>query len=183
MASQLAPKIDLNLIPQAAMDQLGKPQPNAPAQPPVTIDYSSRRDISSEHESAPVSGYEGFYSIALRCIGRGQRPLPITVGAKIPAIKWKGTAIDTASTEEWAKLAWLWVDGHAASFSHAAVCVIAKPDEFLFIDEDDSEKFRAGYQEWSGQKYPSTYTTESRPNHRQSHWLQTDKTRSMGNIS
>ena len=136
-----------------------------------------------ENTGASKPGYEGFLSIALRCIARGQRPLPIIVGAKNPAIKWKDTVIDTASTEAWGKLARPWVDEYAANFPDAAVCVIAKPNEFLFIDEDESESFRSGYEAWSGEKYPSTFTTESRPDHRLSHWLQTDKTRAMGNIS
>jgi len=166
----------MELIRRAAAYQLGQSQRIAPVD-------GNTNGHATEVTGVSKPDYEGFQSIALRCIARGQRPLPIKVGDKKPCMEWKGAAIDTASTEEWIKVAPQWVEDCAAKFPDAAVCVIAKPNEFLFIDEDESESFRTGYEAWSGEKFPSTYTTESRPNHRQSHWLQTDKTRAMGNIS
>ena len=133
---------------------------------------------------APVATKEGFRALAERAAARGQRPLPIVVGAKKPCIAWLGTVIDTASKAEWPGLAQEWIDACDKQFPTAACCVVAKPDEFLFIDEDESERFRKGYEEYSGEPFPRTFTTESRPDHRQSHWLQSDMTRNkIGNVS
>ncbi len=118
--------------------------------------------------------------MAMRAIERGQRPLPIRAGAKSPLIKWKGSSIDTASKKDWLVIAKEWVELQAQRYPDASVCVIAKPDEELFLDEDESERFRKGYESFSGLPFPRTFTTESRLDHKQSHWLQTDATRSMG---
>lgn len=132
--------------------------------------------------TAPVRMYEGFLAVAIRAHGRKQRVLPIEVGAKNPTMKWKNTAIDTDSTEQWAMHSEQWIQECAAKFADAAVCVLAKPYEFCFIDEDASDDFRKGYEGFAGEPFPNTFTTQSRPNHRQSHWLQTDETRKLGNI-
>ena len=126
--------------------------------------------------------YEGFRPIAERAAARGQRPLPIIVGAKAPATKWKGSVIDTDSTEQWAAHVEEWISECSTKFANAAVCVIAKPLEFCFLDEDESDQFRSGYEAFTGKPFPRTFSTESQPNHRQSHWLQTDATRKLGNV-
>jgi hypothetical protein len=126
-----------------------------------------------------------FLPVALRAIARGQRVLPIAVGGKNPLIKWvtEPTPVNLDTTSQWSEHAEAWVKECAAKFPDANVCVVAKPSEFCFIDEDASDAFRSGYEEFAGEALPRTFTTESRPNHKQSHWLQTDKTRSCGNIA
>jgi hypothetical protein len=127
---------------------------------------------------------DNFRSIALRSLARGEgRVLPIAVGGKNPLMKWKDTAVDTASSEEWKSLASQWIDEVAAQFPDANVCVIAKPEEMLFIDEDQMREFRAGYEAFSREAFPRTFTTSARDNRAQSHWLQTDTTRKLGNVS
>jgi hypothetical protein len=64
----------------------------------------------------------------------------------------------------------------------ANVAVIAKPFEHLFLDEDESEEFRTGYEGFAAEPFPSTFTTTARTDRVQSHWKQTDATRKMGNI-
>jgi AAA domain/Bifunctional DNA primase/polymerase, N-terminal len=132
--------------------------------------------------SASTRVFEGFLPVALRAHARGQRVLPIMPGAKNPAMAWKGSFIDTDNTEQWAEHSEQWIQECAAKFPNAGVCVIAKPFEYAFIDEDQSDEFRRGYEAFAGEPYPRTFTTQSRPDHRQSHWLQTDGTRALGNI-
>lgn len=148
-------------------------------------------DLFSESETvAPAQAiepkrervYEGFKAVAVRAHARGQRVLPIKVGAKAPSMKWKGSAIDTDDTAQWAEHSRQWIEECAAKFSDEAVAVLAKPNEFCFIDEDKSEEFRKGYEAFAGEPFPNTFTTLSQPNHCQSHWLQTDATRALGNI-
>jgi hypothetical protein len=125
---------------------------------------------------------EGFRALAFRSLARGEgRVLPIAVGGKQPLIKWKDTPIDTLPYEEWAKIAPHWIEEQAAKFQNANAAAIMKPDENCAIDED-SDDFRTGFETWSGQSFPRTFTTSARAGHRQSHWLQTDKTRSLGNV-
>ena len=127
--------------------------------------------------------FSKFQMLAYAAVLRGEsRILPIAVGGKQPLIKWKNTPLDTAVESEWRTQIPQWVENLALSFPDANVAVIAKPNEKLFIDEDASAEFRAGYELWSGEKFPNTYSTSARENRLQSHWLQTDRTRAMGNI-
>ena len=160
-------------------------EPQAPAEKIPAEVVPADEDASSEagKDSEVVPAYEGFRAVALRAAARHQRVLPILVGAKNPSIKWAGSPIDTASWQEWSQLSPAWIDLQARKFPGAAVAVIAKPDEDLFLDEDESKRFREGFVSWSGLPFPRTFTTESRPDHRQSHWLQTEKTRKLGNVT
>jgi hypothetical protein len=140
--------------------------------------------------AAPTSK---FREIARAALARGEkRVVPIAVGGKNPCIRWAAseaniaagvdTRIDAFSTEEWAEVADAWVEELAQKFPDANAAVIAKPNEFLFIDEDSSKEFRDAYEQWSGEKFPNTYATSARENRLQSHWIQTDATRKMGNV-
>jgi len=125
-----------------------------------------------------------FRQLAEESAARGEsRVLPIAVGGKNPTIKWKGTPFDLLPEPEWQGVVPDWINEQAASFPDCNCAVIAKPYERLFIDEDDSTAFRKGYEQWSGEPFPRTYTTSARENHLQSHWLQTDATRKMGNVA
>ncbi len=129
---------------------------------------------------APISRYR---MVAYAALSRGEgRVLPIAVGGKQPLVKWKDSPIDVMPDSEWAEQAPAWIEQIAAQFPDANACVIAKPGTVLFIDEDASKEFRAGYEAWSGEKFPQTYATSARENRLQSHWLQTDKTRALGNV-
>jgi len=140
--------------------------------------------LAAEPVAVLVAGrYEGFLAVAMRAHSRGQRVLPIQVGAKNPTMKWKGTAIDTDSNEQWAEHSKQWIRELAEQYPDAAACVLAKPYEYCFIDEDASDELRRGYEAFAGEPFPPTFTTESQPNHRQSHWLQTDATRACRNIA
>src|SRR5258708_23495633 len=133
--------------------------------------------VTTPAETASTS----FEEIALRSAARGEsRVLPILVGGKNPLIKWKDSHIDEASTEQWAALYPAWIEEIAAKFPDVNVAVIPKPNEHLFIDEDESERFRKGYEKFSGEPFPETYTTSARANRCQSHWKQTERTRKMG---
>jgi hypothetical protein len=124
-----------------------------------------------------------FRMLAYAAVLRGEgRVLPIAVGGKNPLISWKNSSFDLASEAEWAPQIPQWVETLAAQFPDANVAVVAKPNEKLFIDEDASAEFRAGFELWSGEQFPQTYATSARANRLQSHWLQTDRTRAMGNI-
>jgi hypothetical protein len=124
-----------------------------------------------------------FLQIAAGCLNRGElRVLPIEKGGKKPLIKWKGTPFDTANTAEWLKLAESHIQEMGRRFPGANVCVVAKPDEFLFLDIDTTKEFREAYEKFSGEPYPETHTTSGRENRCQEHWQQTDATRAMGNV-
>jgi hypothetical protein len=124
-----------------------------------------------------------FRQLAEESVARGEsRVLPIAVGGKNPTIKWKGTPFDLLPESEWQGIVQSWIDDKAGAFPDCNCAVIAKPYERLFIDEDDSAAFRRGYEQWSGESFPKTYTTSARTNRYQSHWLQTDATRKMGNV-
>jgi Bifunctional DNA primase/polymerase, N-terminal/Primase C terminal 1 (PriCT-1) len=60
------------------------------------------------------------------------------------------------------------------------ICV-ARPNEYCFLDEDDSARIRTEYERVYGEPFPKTWTTESQAGHRQSIWKQTDATRKLGN--
>ena len=126
---------------------------------------------------------ESFREVALRSLARGEsRVLPIEVGGKNPAIKWKDSDIDVMSSEEWAARATSWVDELAAAFPQHNVAVVAKPSEMVFIDDDKHAEFVAAYEAWSGEKFPRTYATSARENRWQVHFRQTDKSRALGNV-
>jgi hypothetical protein len=136
---------------------------------------------------APVSiAPSRFQSIARAAILRGEtRVLPIKVGGKNPAIEWVNggdTRINSFSTEEWAAIAPQWVNDLAVRFPDLNACVVAKPDEFIFIDCDTTREFIAGYEAFAGEKFPVTYTTSARDNRTQMHFRQTDASRALGNI-
>ena len=124
-----------------------------------------------------------FREIATSALRRGEaRVLPIAVGGKQPLITWKDTPIDTASTEAWKAQAEQWIETIAAQFPNANACVIAKPEEFIYLDVDTYREFVAGFEKWSGQPFPETYTTSARDNRAQLHYRQTDTSRQLGNI-
>jgi len=160
-------------------ESLSEPSPVEPVAPPVTV-APLKNDLSNG-VTAPTNS---FKEIALRSAARGEsRVLPILVGGKNPLIAWGDTPIDIASTEQWAALYPAWIEEIAAKFPFVNAAVIAKPNENLFIDEDDSQRFRKGYEKFSGEPFPKTYTTSARSNRCQSHWRQTERTRKMGNIA
>jgi hypothetical protein len=138
---------------------------------------------AKRQEASPQSVKLDFKTIALRSAARGEnRVLPILVGGKNPLIKWKDSPIDTAPTEEWATLSEVWINELFKKYPDANACVVAKPNEFLFLDEDEMDRFRKGYEEFTGEPFPKTYTTSARTNRVQSHWRQTDASRMLGNI-
>jgi putative DNA primase/helicase len=144
-------------------------------------------ELASKLEAESVSvevKLDDFRTVAMRAAARGEsRVLPILVGGKNPLISWKDSPFDLASREEWAGLSQEWIDSQAAKFPNVNCAVVAKQNEHLFIDEDDSKKFRKGYEAFSGEPFPRTFTTSARANRCQSHWKQTDATREMGNVS
>lgn len=125
-----------------------------------------------------------FRAIAELSISRGEnRILPIVVGAKKPAVVWNKLAINIMPTDKWSPLVPGWINEQDEKFSDLNACVIAKPDEFLFVDHDTMKEFRDGYEKFSGKPYPVTFTTSARENRCQEHWLQTDLTRRLGNVA
>jgi RecA-family ATPase len=133
-------------------------------------------------EVTPARQPEGFRALALRAVARGEsRVLPIAVGGKNPLMKWKASELDLLPEAGWLTKANIFIDAVAKMFPDANCCVIAKPDEKCFIDED-SDDFRTGFEEWAIMPFPRTFTTSARAGHKQSHWLQTDATRKLGNV-
>src|SRR5271170_328615 len=101
-----------------------------------------------------------FRTIAERSVARGEtRVLPIAIGGKNPAIKWKGSKFDTTSTEEWAGLVSSWICEQEINFANLNACVLAKPNECLFLDIDTAKAFHEGYEKFTGHSYPVTFTT------------------------
>jgi len=128
---------------------------------------------SSKNEPATgvavAEEFEGFEAIALRNAALGYRVFPVNNLKKKSAIKKfpeLATSTDIALIKEWAR-----------KFPDASCGLLATHEGHFFIDEDDSKTLREGYEKATGKPFPRTHTTESRPNHRQSHWLQTDYTR------
>jgi hypothetical protein len=157
----------------------------------VSVKAPARQEsIAEQNSTAVVSEPETveqkanhFLRIAEGCIERGEfRILPIKIGGKNPLIKWKDAPFDVANTAEWLKLAAAHIQDIGQRFPDANACVVAKPDESLFLDIDTMKEFREAYERFSGELYPRTYTTSARENRCQEHWLQTDATRAMGNI-
>jgi hypothetical protein len=135
-----------------------------------------------------------FRSIADAAISRGElRVLPIEIGGKNPAIKWARSAdnirdgvdtrIDTFTSKEWAAVVGEWVNDLAERFPELNACVVAKPDEQVFVDCDTYAEFISAYERFTGEQFPVTYTTSARENRTQIHFQQTDATRKMGNVS
>lgn len=126
----------------------------------------------SETQLAPASQpFEGFLSIATRAAKLGIPVLPVKPGQKYPACITNFE--DLATTDLSTIQAW------NRQFPMANVGGLARPDGFLFLDEDNVEAIHALYKQQTGEDFPRTRTTESRPGHRQSAWKQTDKTRNL----
>jgi P4 family phage/plasmid primase-like protien len=118
-------------------------------------------------ESKPA--FEGFEVIALRNAALGYRVFPVDPLKKKASIKKfpeLATCENLERIKEW-----------ATRFPNASCGLLATREGHLFIDEDASDEFRSGYETFAGEPFPVSRTTESRPNHRQSHWVQTDYTR------
>lgn len=117
----------------------------------------------------PESAFEGFEKIALHNASLGYRVFPVNNKKKKSAIKKfpdLATSTNIALIKEW-----------AGKFPDASCGLLATLEGHLFIDEDVSDAFRSGYETFAGEAFPVSRTTESRPNHHQSHWIQTDYTR------
>jgi len=173
-----------NHVPQQTVEELyltlypEKPADEIPEQSKIAEEAAQPASV----QDAPPQK-SNIRTIAERSIARGEnRVLPIAVGGKNPAISWKNSPIDVASTSEWAGLAQSWIDSLDQQFPELNACVIAKPDEYVFIDNDTAKQFREGYEKFSGEQYPETFTTSATPNHYQEHFRQTDLTRAMGNV-
>ena len=126
-------------------------------------------ELTPLEETTPSTPFEGFEAIALRNAALGYRVFPVDNLKKKASIK-KFPELATCDNLDLIKH---W----AGKFPNASCGLLATPEGHLFIDEDDSETFRKGYEAFAGEPYPVSRTTESRPNHRQSHWIQTDYTR------
>ena len=126
-------------------------------------------ELAQIEETTPNTSFEGFEAIALRNAALGYRVFPVDNLKKKASIK-KFPELATCDNLDLIKH---W----AGKFPDASCGLLATPEGHLFIDEDDSETFRKGYEAFAGEPYPASRTTESRPNHRQSHWIQTDYTR------
>ncbi len=136
--------------------------------------------VSVPPRDEPVCKFE---MIARAAIARGEsRVLPIEVGGKNPAIKWAGSDIDVMNASEWAQRADPWVRDLAQRFPDLNACVVAKPEENVFIDCDTYREFVAGYEAFAAQPFPKTYTTSARDNRVQIHFRQSDATRALGNV-
>lgn len=143
---------------------------------PFDEDYD---EIMAQAQSQPSR----FRGIAQRSAARGgSRILPIAVGGKNPLVEWKQTVLNSATKQEWEKIAQQNIDELAERFPDANACVVAKPEELIFIDCDSMQEFRAGYEAYTGEQFPVTFTTSARDNRCQIHFEQTDKTRAMGNV-
>ena len=139
-----------------------------------TTDALKRVTPSTGNTVTPVaSGFEGFGIIASRAVSRGFIVHPLYPSRKNPILKeWQRLATaDTEQIAQWAK-----------EYPQANCGAVAKSEAHVFLDEDDVSRLHALYKERTGEEYPRSYATESRPRHRQSAWLQTEKSRTLGNI-
>lgn len=167
---------------------LAKRAASAPVAAPTTQVSSILESKSVEAVAEPVAEPavekdSHFLRIAKGCLDRGElRVLPIAKAGKNPIEKWVNTPLNTANTAEWSKLALAHVQKMGGKFPDANACVVAKPDEQLFIDCDTMKEFHAAYEQFAGEPYPKIYTTSARENRCQEHFLQTGATRAMGNI-
>jgi len=109
---------------------------------------------------------------ALRMAALGVKVAPIAARKKFPPIEdFPNLAtVEGAQINKWA--------GERPNCNWLA---LATTDTVCFIDEDQSDVLHALYQEKFNQPFPVTRTSESQPNHKQSCWLQTDRTRAFGN--
>jgi hypothetical protein len=132
---------------------------------PVTLEADTA--VASQTDTA-VGPNVLFERIAMRSVAQGYRVFP--ANGKQPCIKGfpELATTDTAQIKKW-----------AAQFPDASCGILGTPEGHLFIDEDMSQEFRQGYESFAGEPFPLSRTTESRPNHRQSHWIQTDYTRAQ----
>ena len=151
------------VVPIPATLTIKLPANSAPAVKPIPV------PAQKTETSAPAAAFEGFEIIAMRNATLGYRVFPVDNLKKKASIK-KFPELATSDNLDLIKH---W----ATKFPNASCGLLATPEGHLFIDEDDSDTFRAGYEVFAGESYPVTRTTESRPNHRQSHWIQTDYTR------
>jgi hypothetical protein len=149
--------------PPAAVTPAAIPVPATP----LTIKLPPVEPVATPAE--PVTPFEGFETIALRNAALGYRVFPVDNLKKKASIK----RFPELATSDNLELIKHW----AEKFPNASCGLLATPEGHLFIDEDDSETFRKGYEAFAGEPYPVSRTTESRSNHRQSHWIQTDYTR------
>lgn len=148
-------------------------QPAEPAE--NTVNLNAGAPATPERAGEP-----DFKEIAMAAVARGEtRILPILVGGKNPIIKWAHLPIHDVSPAEWQGLNTKWIEELAAAYPNANACTVARADEYLYIDEDKSEEFRAGFQTFAGEPFPRTHTTSARPNRRQSGWKQTEYSRKM----
>ena len=151
--------------------------------PKVAVATAVASGVSVLSEGTPYAESR-FKQIALHAVARGEkRVLPIKIGGKNPLVAWAHLPIHNASTQEWEGLYKAWIDDTGVQFPNANACAVANADEYLFIDEDLSAEFRKGYEAFAGEPFPITYTTSARANRCQSHWLQTDATRKLGNVT
>lgn len=120
-------------------------------------------------------GFEGFAVIATRAAEMGFLVIPITPGQKFPPLlsgfQHKATS-DLNQIAQWAQ-----------QYPQANAGAMATPDGHIFLDEDNAPRIHELYREKYGEDYPRTYTTESRPGHRQTAWLQTNASRALGNAT
>jgi hypothetical protein len=109
---------------------------------------------------------------ALRMARLGVRVAWVTAKKKYPPMN---DFPNLATTDEMQISKW------AAERPNCNWLALATPDTVCFIDEDQSAALHALYEEKFRQPFPLTRTTESQKDHKQSCWLQTDRTRAFGN--
>ena len=145
--------------------------PVVAAASPAVATGPAKAAVKTVEPIAP--GFEGFAIIAARVARMGFLVHPVIPGQKYPLLKgWQ--ALATSDLEQIA--AW------AQQYPQANAGAMASPNGHIFLDEDDVLRIRELYKQRTGEEFPRTYTTESRPGHRQSAWLQTDESRKLGNI-
>jgi hypothetical protein len=143
---------------------------NAQKSPTKTVEPAPALMEKSAEEEKPTEGFAGFEVIALHNASLGYLVFPVDSGKKKASIK-KFPELATRDTDQ--------IKSWAKRFPKASCGLLATHEGHLFTDEDDSQSFRDGYTAFSGEPFPVSRTTESRPNHRQGHWLQTDYSRKM----
>ena len=142
--------------------------PVVAAASPAVATGPAKAAVKTVEPIAP--GFEGFAIIAARVARMGFLVHPVIPGQKYPLLKgWQ--ALATSDLEQIA--AW------AQQYPQANAGAMASPNGHIFLDEDDVLRIRELYKQRTGEGFPRTYTTESRPGHRQSAWLQTDESRKL----
>ena len=132
--------------------------------------------VSSQHLPGRRGGGGALYRRRLRASRRKS-------WTRSRALSPPNRRVKALATDKWSPLVPGWINEQDEKFSDLNACVIAKPDEFLFVDHDTMKEFRDGYEKFSGKPYPVTFTTSARENRCQEHWLQTDLTRRLGNVA